>query len=273
MDKPKDDPETRQHEHTLEIDASPQAVWKAITDAAELVNWFPLDAEAKPGEGGHLTYCWGDAFKGTCRIEAWDPPRHLRTSWMATDAPGHERGAQLVVDWHVEGERGRTRLRLVHSGFGPGHDWDEEYDGTNRGWEYELRSLKHYLERHPGRQRSAFWLRKATGLEVTEIWKRMLGPQGLVQWTASAPPPAGSPVRLSLSTGDRIEGTVVLSLPPTDFAATADNLNHGLFRVGYDRCGGAEPLAFLWVSLWDVPADQVAALKGRLEKALDRAIA
>jgi uncharacterized protein YndB with AHSA1/START domain len=270
MTKSKDEPGARRHEHEFTIDASPQTVWKAITDAAELVNWFPLEAEVEPGENGRITLGWGEAFKGTCRIEIWDPPRHLRTSWMTHEPAGAEGAARIAVDWHLEGERGRTRLRLVHSGFGPGREWDDEYDGTRRGWDYELRSLKHYLERHPGRRRSAFWLLKDVRFDAAEVWKRLLGPQGLVAWTPPASLNPGDPVRLSLATGDRIEGTVVQYLPPTDFAFTADNLNQGLIRVGYERCGGPNPQAHVFVSLWGVPEDQVGALKGRMQAALGR---
>jgi hypothetical protein len=41
-------------------------------------------------------------------------------------------------------------LRVVHAGFGIGAEWDEEYDGTVRGWRYKLRGLRHYLSRHGG---------------------------------------------------------------------------------------------------------------------------
>ena len=46
------------HEHRLEIAASPEQVWKAITDAGELANWFPFDARVEAGEGGSITYSW-----------------------------------------------------------------------------------------------------------------------------------------------------------------------------------------------------------------------
>ena len=41
--------DTRGHSHELEIEASPEAVWKAITDPEELSKWFPISAEATLG--------------------------------------------------------------------------------------------------------------------------------------------------------------------------------------------------------------------------------
>lgn len=41
------------------IEASPDAVWKALTEPAELARWFPLEASVKPGsnlEPSNLIY-------------------------------------------------------------------------------------------------------------------------------------------------------------------------------------------------------------------------
>ena len=271
MATPKIESETRQHEHEFEISASPEEVWRAITDAAELVNWFPLDAEVQPGPDGQITYGWGEAFKGSSRILIWEPPSHLKTAWMNDIGPADEHRQQVVVDWFLEGERGRTRLRLVHSGFGPGQEWDQEYEGTRRGWAFELYSLKNYLEQHRGRQRQAFWLTKPVPMNDAEVWKRLIGPTGLVRWPDSTAARKGDSIKLELATGDRIEGRVLHYLPPVELACTADNLNHGLFRIGYEDCGSG-PVANIWVSVWNYPEAQFAALKERLNQHLERAL-
>jgi hypothetical protein len=41
---------------------------------------------------------------------------------------------------------GVTRLRLVHSGFGPGSAWDDEFEGSKTGWAEFLKKLKEILE-------------------------------------------------------------------------------------------------------------------------------
>lgn len=257
---------TRQHEHILDIEASPEVVWAAITDPDQLVNWFPIEAAVEPGPGGRLTYRW-DTLEGTCRIATWDPPRHLRTSWMepGTDPDGSSR--PLVVDWFLEGEGGHTRLRLVHSGFGEGSEWDEEYDGTRRGWTFELRSLKSYLERHAGGRRSAFWVRHPVSADAPDVWSRLLAPDGMVRAEGLDEAQPGDPVDFELASGDRIQGSVLSSNPPREIACYADNLDGGLFRFGFETCWG-QPEAVLWVSVWDYPEDKVEALRGRLKNAL-----
>lgn len=39
---------------TVEIEAPIERVWRALTEAAELERWFPLEARVEPGEGGSI---------------------------------------------------------------------------------------------------------------------------------------------------------------------------------------------------------------------------
>ncbi len=260
---------TRQHVHDLEIAASPEAVWKAITDADQLVQWFPLQAAVQPGKGGSITYGWGD-LSGACKIVEWQPPSHLRTSWLAHNVPEGEPGEPLVVDWFLEGDKGSTRLRLVHSGFGAGPSWDDEYEGTRRGWDFELLSLKHYLEHHRGKGREAFWLRRPIE-DARQAWGRLVSPTGLVRVADVGTLKRGDRVRFELSSGDSIEGVVYQNETPTEFGFSVKNLNNGLMRVGCEVCGG-QLEAHLWVSLWALPSERLRDLKRRLERAFDEAV-
>ncbi len=267
--KPGEAGASRRHEHEFEIAVSPEAVWKAITDARELTSWFPLAAEVEPGPGGQIVYDWGEGFRGACRIESWEPPRHLRTSWLAFDHPTGEDGSRIAVDWFIDGERGRSRLRLVHSGFGPGREWDEEFNGTRRGWAFELRSLKHYLERHAGKARFALWPRRDPKTGPAAAWVRLFAADGLIRTPLPAGIGAGDPVHLELSTGDRFDGRMLLHAPPQELVLTLDNWNDGLCRLGVESCAGAT-FAHVWVSLWDVPEQRALDLDRRLEEALTR---
>lgn len=264
--------ETRSHEHEVGIDAAPEAVWRAITEAQELVNWFPLEARTEPGPQGSITYEWAPDMIGACRILAWDPPRHLRTSWIEPAAaaafPDPEQ-RQIAVDWFIEGRGGRTVLRLVHSGFGPEARWDTEFDGTRRGWDYELRSLKHYLERHRGQTRRAFWLRQPVKLAPTEVWEKLARAGFLREGLSPALGP-GSRYRVVVGSGEAIEGQVLIHEPPADFAGTAENFNDGLFRLGYDICAGG-PEATVWLSAWGVEREALESIRERFGRSLQRA--
>lgn len=264
----------RSHRHEVVIEASPEAVWRAVTDPAELVNWFPLEAGVEPGAGGEIRYRWGDDLDGVCRIEVWEPPGRLRTDWFEEPASaGREGRRRLAVDWTIEGRGGKTVLRLVHSGFGRGAEWDDEYDATNRGWEFELRSLKHYLERHRERARRAFWLRRpVAGMGAEEAWRRMVRPGGFLDTGRLEDLRPGDPYEVTLATGERLEGEVLLLAPPTDFAGTVSNLDDGLWRLGYEVLLGT-PELHVWLSTWGLPAAEIEARRESWRQSLEKALA
>ena len=54
---------TKDIDLSIEIDASPEAVWRAISDGEELGRWFPLEAEVVPGVGGTVTVAWGPVLQ------------------------------------------------------------------------------------------------------------------------------------------------------------------------------------------------------------------
>ena len=216
---------TRTFETEIQLKADPETVWEALTSPTELARWFPLGAMVDPRQGGVLQLSWGDAFSGTCRIQEWDPPRHLRTSWMeqpAADAPGtgarqnggsaslirddREAATRGAVDYFIEGDKGRTVLRLAHSGFSTSPKWDDEYDGVSRGWTYELRSLRHYLVRHRGSPRHVAWSRREIGIDAGEAWSRLMSPQGIVREGTLDNPVEGDRYALVTATGDRLTG-------------------------------------------------------------------
>jgi uncharacterized protein YndB with AHSA1/START domain len=264
---------TRAHEHEFTIDASPADVWKAITQAEELIRWFPMEAQVKPGAGGLITYGWAPEMQNPCEIEVWEPEAHLRTSWMepvAGDADG--KTVASVVDWFIEGEGGRTTLRLVHSGFKTGTEWDDEYDGTKRGWNYEVRSLKHYLENHAGTQRRMIALRQPVSISPGEMWQRLLGPDGLAPRGGADSLTAGGPYEFNSRRGDKFKGSVLVAGAPRDFAGTVAGMNNAILRIAYETCFG-RPEAFLFISTWGVDEKENKKLEGRLHAMLQQLFA
>jgi uncharacterized protein YndB with AHSA1/START domain len=260
--------DTRGHVHEIEIDATPEAVWKAITDPEELANWFPISAEASPGPGGTITYHWGHEFTAALSILEWTPPRHLRTTWMEAVMPqdsDREERRRVAVDWYLEGAGGKTVLRLVHSGFDPEASWEDEFDGTRRGWTYELRSLRHYLERHRGVRRRSFWVRAPFAAGPHAAWEAFT--RRLIREGSAEGLRIGSPYRFTLASGDVVEGETVILLPPTDFAGTATGLGDALWRFGYEVIAGKAEL-HLWLSAWWQEAGAVRALEERWTKML-----
>jgi len=105
----------RAFEFTLDIEASPDEVWRALTDAEELMRWFPLEAEVTPGAGGAMRWSWEEHFDWPTRIDAWEPGRRLRLVQDDYRPAADVEPARVVMEFTLETRAGKTRLRLVRA--------------------------------------------------------------------------------------------------------------------------------------------------------------
>jgi uncharacterized protein YndB with AHSA1/START domain len=138
-----DERKTRNIEIEIELMVSPERLWRAITEAEEIVRWFAPEAKVEPGPGGSIGLSWGPGMEGKEPILIWEPGKHLRVGSAGTA------GSPKVVDYHIETRGGKTVLRLVHSGFEADGSFDDEYDSTSGGWALFLAMLKYGLDRFP----------------------------------------------------------------------------------------------------------------------------
>src|SRR5438477_7285842 len=144
----------RAHETRIEIDAPIEEVWKALTDATEIARWFAPKMSVESGVGGTVIADWGPGIEWKTTIEVWEPNKHLRLVETRDRALSPDPNVEtlepcrLLQDFYLEGQGGKTVLRLVHSGFGNSAGWDHEYQGTQGGWKACFLRLKTGLERH-----------------------------------------------------------------------------------------------------------------------------
>ncbi len=259
---------TRTIEKVIEIQVPMDVVWKAITDSDELTRWLPLDARTVPGKGGMIWYSWGPPYEGENEILVWDPPRHLKLSDQWAEHSHGEKPREIeagipshvTTDFYLQTERGKTVLRLVHSGFGRSADWDDEFDGTNRGWEFELMGLRHYLERHPGQSRKSVWARVKTGSGRKEVWEKLTSPGGIVLVV-------GEKHYEGSIASERIYGDVLQYDNTVDFCGTIENWNDAFFRFRLEKSGETiEPN--LWLSTYNLPNHRIIYLQDQWSRLL-----
>jgi uncharacterized protein YndB with AHSA1/START domain len=251
-------PQTGAHsvEREIVIAAPVEEVWKALTDAEELVRWFPLEAKVTPGPDGSILMRWdGKSEFERGRIQIWEPNRHLRTMDEAGTWVG------IATDYYLGGRGGSTVLRVVSSGFA-GENWEETLDSFGLGWDFELRGLRHYLEHHRGQARL---VGRALARYTDEgtAWDRLTGPGGLFGpegWTARVP---GAEVRAHGPGGEIIKGEAQLWQPPKQLAATIETWSDSWFRL--QLYGGT---AAVWLATWGLPDSSVRALEEGWRKAL-----
>jgi uncharacterized protein YndB with AHSA1/START domain len=255
-----------------QINAPAEHVWKALTDASEITRWFSTDATIEPHVGGAWSLSWYGDFPWNTRIEIFEPNRHLRTVMVqaphsadAAGSPDSPQALPVVVDYFLESHGGQTTLRIVHSGFGAGADWDEEYEGVRTGWDFEIQVLRHYVERHRGLLRHMFWLRAAVDTSHDAAWRQLTT---LFSGLAQAHYRPGDRVTLDTALGERLSGAVITHESPRAFGIVADDSS--IFRLAVDKCGGHLE-AGIWVESWGDTAAQVEAQRRRWSAALQQA--
>ncbi len=129
-------------ERTLELNASPERVWRALTEPEELAAWFGDSAELELRPGGGGGFGWETHGRFAVRVEVVEPPRRLAWRWARTPDRPLEDGPSTLVEWElVPREDGGTTLKLRESGFVS----DEHREENVQGWTSELAELEALL--------------------------------------------------------------------------------------------------------------------------------
>jgi uncharacterized protein YndB with AHSA1/START domain len=79
-------------------------VWRAVTEPAELVRWFPSSVELEPRVGGTVRFSGDPYLAGmTGVVLTWDPPHRLAFSWGPDE-----------LHFSLEAAGGGCRLTLIN---------------------------------------------------------------------------------------------------------------------------------------------------------------
>jgi uncharacterized protein YndB with AHSA1/START domain len=124
--------------HVLDIDASTDSIWSAITEADGLASWWSTKVQAtKPIVGERITFTFADDFNPVMEITALDEGRKLE--WRCVS--GHEPWNNGTFRFEVlKLDDARTKLRFWQ-------DYavelsDDAYGVYNFNWGYYLESLR-----------------------------------------------------------------------------------------------------------------------------------
>lgn len=242
----------------IAVDAPASDVWRALSDGVDLQRWFPISARVKPGLGGTVFLSWGPMCEGEAPITLWEPGRAI--AWTEK----HEGGAVEITGMFEvvsqNDDAASTVVRVTQSGFGKNAKWADYYDSISSGWKFELRSLRHYLARHRGKDRRCAWnpVAPPTPMGQKEIWSRLWRTDGRGLCVAGSINGLneGDAYALTGPDGTSYSGQVLRHVPDRMFAGVVHELDDALMRIELEP-GGVIPHSderaftpMFWLSIW-----------------------
>jgi len=136
---------TREIWHELMVNASPEQLYKAITDTKKLAHWWTIDVRGESCVGRNLEFWFSGYCGSVMEVTALDANELVRwhvtgggaTDWIETD-----------VEFRIFRDQGRRLLHFRHS------NWCEDakqFAHCSMGWAIFLLSLKEFTETGKGR--------------------------------------------------------------------------------------------------------------------------
>jgi uncharacterized protein YndB with AHSA1/START domain len=173
----------------IEVPGTPEEVWQAIATGPGVSAWF-VPTEVR--EDGTVVAKFGPGMESTASVTAWDPPRRFaaESADLGPNAP------KVATEWIVEARSGGTCVvRVVHSLFASGDDWDDQLQGWESGWPWFFEILRLYLTHFRGQPSAAFRLIGVSPEPAAAAWEKLAGLLGVqsAQVGEHCAAPAGAP--------------------------------------------------------------------------------
>jgi uncharacterized protein YndB with AHSA1/START domain len=127
------------------IQAGPAVIYRALTEARALVQWFCDRASSDARVGGEMAVYWRagkEGHKGRATFTRLVPRESVELRWV--DEPSH------VLSYTIRTRRGTTEVLMRDED--PSPQDDEVFAHLDAGWNGVLLELKDYCER---RERSS----------------------------------------------------------------------------------------------------------------------
>ena len=137
---------TRGYAHRIDLSVDVQAVWRALTDPAQLTSWCSPRAEIRARPGGLFRACVDRVTELEAHIDVFEPGRRMRLIYLPSSALPPTDSA-LIDDFILEpAKAGGTILRLLGSGVPGAPEWDPQYLRLRTGWQAAMTRLKALIE-------------------------------------------------------------------------------------------------------------------------------
>lgn len=141
-------------ERDVLIDAPAEVVWSVVTEPEQVRQWFAdeVELDAKPGAEGELVFkdrATGNATTVRLRVEQVRPLELFSFRWVYPDGAEPRPGNSILVEFSLQPEGDKTRLRVVESGLDQ-IDWPEQaktdyIEDHTAGWQKHLGQVQDHV--------------------------------------------------------------------------------------------------------------------------------
>lgn len=125
------------------LKATPERVFKALTQKEELEKWFVQEAVIDLKPGGVIQTNWAPGMGEHGKVKEVKPPHLFSFTWEGQFSP-----SPTTLTFALTKEKDGTLLTLTHSGIGTGAGWEAytNMDQEDKGWEAHLKDLTSWIE-------------------------------------------------------------------------------------------------------------------------------
>lgn len=150
-------------EREILIEASPEIVWRVITEPEHITRWFSDEAEVDARAGAHGTLTWRPGGRGGEKEHATivpivvvdaEPFHRFSFRWNHPQGTGPDASNSALVEFTLVEEANGTRLRVVESGIAlVTHDEDSRaryFEQHEHGWSKHLGEMLDHVASSAG---------------------------------------------------------------------------------------------------------------------------
>lgn len=122
------------------INATPERVFRALTEKEELERWFVQKVEIDARPGGAVRFEFAPNAFEIGNILAFEPSRRLSYTWEALSP------TPTTLTFALTAQNAGMRVHFTHMGIGEGKAWENYAAAMSHGWTIHLKHLTDWLE-------------------------------------------------------------------------------------------------------------------------------
>jgi uncharacterized protein YndB with AHSA1/START domain len=132
--------------HQIGVKASPEEVFKTLTETKKLAQWWTADTRGSGTKVGDTLEFWFGEFCQKFNVQALEPGQ--RVAWKAPKGQGADEWEGTEISFDISTDDQQTHLWFKHSGWRENSDFQAH---CSMKWATFLLSLKDLLETGTGR--------------------------------------------------------------------------------------------------------------------------